>query len=96
MRSEYTLEFKPSALKEWKKLAPVLQAQFRKKLRQRLEDPHAPADALSGLPNSDKIKLRSAGYRLVYEVEDDRVVVTVIAVGNRENDAVYNQAHRRT
>jgi len=73
-----------SALKEWKKLAPVLQEQFKKKLKQRLDNPHVQSDALSDQANCYKIKLRSAGYRLVYEVEDDRVVVTVVAIGKRE------------
>lgn len=96
MTSKYALEFKPSALKEWGKLAPGLQQQFKKKLRKRLEDPHVQADALSGLANCYKIKLRSAGYRLVYEVEEDRLVVTVVAIGKRERGEVYTRAHRRT
>lgn len=83
MTSEYRLEFKPSALREWKKLAPVLQTQFKKKLQKRLEEPHVKADALSGMSNCYKIKLRNAGYRLVYEVDDGRVVVSVVAVGKR-------------
>ncbi|MBE0508286.1 MAG: type II toxin-antitoxin system mRNA interferase toxin, RelE/StbE family, partial [Marinospirillum sp.] len=36
----YKLEFKKSALKEWKKLAVPLQQQFKKKLLERLENPH--------------------------------------------------------
>ena len=96
MSSKFTLEFKPSALREWKKLAPVLQEQFKKKLKQRLIEPRVQADALSDLANCYKIKLRSAGYRLVYEVEEDRVVVTVVAVGKRERGAVYSRAHQRT
>lgn len=95
MSFKYALEFKPSALKEWKKLAPMLQDQFKKKLKQRLDEPHVQADALSGLANCYKIKLRSAGYRLVYEVEDDRVVVTVVAVGKRERGEVYSRPQRR-
>lgn len=95
MNSKYALEFKPSALKEWKKIAPALQEQFKKKLKQRLDNPHVRSDALSGLLNCYKIKLRNAGYRLVYEVEDDRIVVTVVAVGKRERGEVYSRAHRR-
>lgn len=96
MTSEYRLEFKPSALREWRKLAPVLQEQFRKKLKQRLVEPHVPADALSGLANCYKIKLCSVGYRLVYEVDNDRIVITVVAIGKRERGAVYGRAPRRT
>ncbi|RUT31119.1 type II toxin-antitoxin system RelE/ParE family toxin [Arsenicitalea aurantiaca] len=41
-----------------------------------------------------KIKLRSAGYRLVYRVEDEIVTVIVLAVGKREADKVYLAAAR--
>ncbi|WP_223940023.1 type II toxin-antitoxin system RelE/ParE family toxin, partial [Aeromonas caviae] len=32
--------------------------------------------------------MRGAGYRLVYQVQDDRVVVFVVAVGKREREEV--------
>ncbi|GBH19445.1 mRNA-degrading endonuclease RelE [Pseudomonas syringae pv. actinidiae] len=47
------------------------------------------------MPDHYKIKLRSAGYRLVYRVEDDRVVVTVVAVGKRERGDIYDSAKDR-
>nr|WP_113862619.1 type II toxin-antitoxin system RelE/ParE family toxin [Marinobacter pelagius] len=93
--AKYSLAFKPSALKEWKKLAPAIRDQFKKKLTKRLNDPHVPADALSGLSGCYKIKLRSVGYRLVYQVEDAEVLVTVVAVGRRERGAVYSKAEDR-
>ncbi len=43
-----------------------------------------------------KIKLRGAGYRLVYSVEDEIITVTVIGVGKRENDAVYKMTRHRS
>ncbi len=91
----YNLQFKKSALKEWNKLGAPLKAQFKKKLAERLENPHVPASRLSGGNNLYKIKLRQSGYRLVYEVEDDVVVVTVIAVGKRERGDVYRHAMNR-
>lgn len=91
----YKLEFKKSALKEWQKLAVPLQQQFKKKLVQRLENPHVPSAKLSGAENLYKIKLRQSGYRLVYLVEDDIIVVTVLAVGKRERNAVYTKALQR-
>jgi mRNA interferase RelE/StbE len=43
-----------------------------------------------------KIKLRDAGYRLVYRVEDAIVTVTVVvAVGRRDRSQVYRDAARR-
>ena len=91
----YSLEFHPLALKEWKKLAPNIQQQFKKKLQQRLSNPHVPASKLSGHPDTYKIKLRTVGYRLVYSVKDDVVVVHVLAVGKRENNKVYESLTSR-
>lgn len=91
----YKLAFKKSALKEWEKLGDSLKVKFKKKLKERLENPHVPAAALSGARNLYKIKLRQAGYRLVYCVEDEIVTVTVLAVGKREGNAVYDDALSR-
>tara|TARA_Y100001001_G_scaffold160948_1_gene184494 strand:+ start:1019 stop:1309 length:291 start_codon:yes stop_codon:yes gene_type:complete len=95
MSFKYGLAFKPSTLKEWKKLAPAIRDQFKKKLTKRLDDPHVPADALSGLSGCYKIKLRSVGYRMVYQVEDGEILVTVIAVGRRERGDIYSKASGR-
>ena len=91
----YELEFRQSALKEWKKLGAPIRAQFKKKLAERLECPRVAHDQLHGYGNVYKIKLRSAGFRLVYEVHDDRVVVVVVAVGKRERSKVYRAAAER-
>jgi len=91
----YKLEFKKSALKEWQKLGHTVKEQFKKKLKERLENPHIPAAALSGGQNIYKIKLRQQGYRLVYSVADDIVTVTVIAVGKRDRNEVYEIALSR-
>lgn len=91
----YELAFNESALKEWGKLGSTLREQFKKKLKQRLENPHVPSAALSGAKNLYKIKLRQAGYRLVYSVDDGIVTVTVIAVGKRDRNEVYEIALSR-
>lgn len=91
----YELEFLAPALKEWKKLAPNIRDQFVAKLRERLDHPHVPASRLSGMADCYKIKLRSAGYRLVYRVEDDVLIVLVVAVGKRDRNQVYKIAAGR-
>ncbi|KAF2394663.1 MULTISPECIES: type II toxin-antitoxin system RelE family toxin [Pseudomonas] len=91
----YELEFSEKAWKEWKKLGVNLREQFKNKLQERLVHPHVPADRLHGLGNAYKIKLRSAGYRLVYRVKDEVLIVTVIAVGKRERGGVYKDAGER-
>lgn len=91
----YRLEFLPSATKEWDKLGASIRDQLAKKLRERLDNPRVPAARLSGMTDCYKIKLRTAGYRLVYRVDDGRVVVLVIAVGKRERSLVYKLAAAR-
>tara|TARA_R110000868_G_scaffold364037_1_gene626583 strand:- start:123870 stop:124154 length:285 start_codon:yes stop_codon:yes gene_type:complete len=91
----YKLLFKQQALKEWQALDSTIKTQFKKKLVERLQNPHVEPSRLSGLKNCYKIKLRSAGYRLVYEVRDSEIVVIVIAVGKRERNAVYKSAAKR-
>lgn len=91
----YELAFKTSALKEWKKLGHTIREQFKKKLAERLENPHIPGAALSGASDIYKIKLRQAGYRLVYSVEDKTITVTVIAVGKRDRNEIYDVALSR-
>jgi mRNA interferase RelE/StbE len=91
----YRLKFLPSAQKEWDKLDDSVKTLFKKKLAKCLENPHIPANRLHGFKNAYKIKLRSVGYRLVYEVDDGEIVIFVIAIGKRENNAVYDIALQR-
>ena len=91
----YRLTFLRDAQKEWDKLNPQLRKQLGKKLRERLNGPRVEGDRLHGLPDCYKIKLRSVGYRLVYRVFDDRIVVQVVTIGRRERNKAYEQAKRR-
>ena len=54
-----------------------------------------PYFTLSGGQNIYKIKLRQQGYRLVYSVADEIVTVTVIAVGKRDRNEIYEIALSR-
>ena len=91
----YSLEFDARALKEWRKLGDTVRQQFKKKLAETLENPRIEANCPHTLPDCYKIKLRSSGYRLVYQVIDHEVVVFVVAVGQREREQAYNKAAER-
>lgn len=91
----YKLKFLPAAKKEWDKLAEPLKKQFKKKLAQRLENPHVPSAKLKGYDSVYKIKLRTAGYRLAYEVIDNEVVIYVLAVGKRNKNTIYKKLTSR-
>ena len=92
----YRLKFVPSAWAEWQALDGSVKETLRKLLKKRLNNPHMPGAALHGeLAGFYKIKLRKQGYRLVYGVEDDALVVMVMAVDKREDSAVYRAALSR-
>ena len=92
----YSLEFHELALKEWRKLDGSIKAQFQNALSKRLKTPHVPSARLRGdLQNTYKIKLRDVGYRLVYEVIDQKLVVMVIAIGKRDHIEAYLSAVKR-
>jgi mRNA interferase RelE/StbE len=89
----YKLKFLPSALKEWRKLGPEIKEQFKEQLTRRLENPCIDSARIRGYKYHYKIKLRSVGYRLVYEVEENTITVWVICVGKR--DTIYKILKKR-
>lgn len=94
--AKYRLKFLPEALAEWNALDGSVKEVLRKALKKRLEQPRTPGAQLHGdLRDCYKIKLRKQGYRLVYSVEDDVLIVLVLAVDKREELAAYRSAVER-
>jgi mRNA interferase RelE/StbE len=91
----YELAFLDEAMKEWRRLDNVTREQFKAKLTERLQNLKLPSARLIGAKERYKIKLRNAGYRLVYQVKDRELLVLVVAVGKRERNQVYKIAERR-
>lgn len=60
-----------------------------------LVNPRVEANRLHSLPDCYKIKLRSSGYRLVYQLIDHEVVVFVVAVDRRDREQAYRKAAER-
>ncbi|MFA9487562.1 MULTISPECIES: type II toxin-antitoxin system RelE/ParE family toxin [unclassified Mannheimia] len=92
---KYTVEFIKSSEKEFRKLDLALRKQFVEKLKERAENRRVESAKLRGMKDCYKIKLRNAGYRLAYQVINERIVVKVIAVGKRDRSEVYQKALAR-
>ena len=90
----YNLKFHPDALKEWGNLSASDKGYFKKKLKQRLDNPHMPGSRLSGGHNLYKIKRMRPPLRLTYHVDDQDLVVTALSVGKRDGD-VYSEMIKR-
>ncbi len=88
----YKLVFRTRARKAFDRLDKAIRRQFSKKLAERLNNPRVPAHKLRSMPDCYRINLRSAGFRLIYRVEDDRMVVLVIAVASCADDEAYDNA----
>ncbi len=91
----YKLVFKRDAKKEWEDLDSTIRSIYAKKLKERLQQPRVESSRLSGMKDCYKIKLRRAGFRLVYQVRDKELIVSVIAVGKRERNLVYKIASKK-
>jgi mRNA interferase RelE/StbE len=76
--TKYSLKFVPDAWREWQALDGSIKQALKPLLAKRLQNPHVPGSLLHReLAGCYKIKLLKQGYRLVYMVEDDELVVLV-------------------
>ncbi len=80
----YRVFIKPSAVREIERIA-------QKKQRQRIvariealsDDPRPPG--CEKLTGREQYRVRQGAYRIVYAIEDDRLVVYVVKVGHRSS-----------
>ena len=82
----YRIEFDPAALKELKKLDQPLQQRLVGFLRTRvatLENPRDISEALAGARLGNYWKYRVGDWRIICDIEDTRIVVRVLRIGNR-------------
>lgn len=94
--TKYSLKFVPDAWREWQALDGSIKQVLKPLLAKRLQNPHVPGALLHReLAGCYKIKLLKQGYRLVYMVEDDVLVVLVLSVGKRADSAAYQMAVKR-
>ena len=90
----YKLKFHPDAWREWGKLPELDREYLKRKLGQRLKNPHVPKSRLSGGRNLYKIKRKRPPLRLTYHANDSELIVTALSVGKRDGD-VYLEMLRR-
>lgn len=81
----YSLQIKKFAAEE---LEAIPGKQDRQRLVRRIQalsvDPRPPgAEKLSGV--RDRYRIRQGSYRVLYEIEDDRLIVYVVKIGDRKD-----------
>ena len=82
--ARFEILIKRSAAKEIEAISRKKDRQrIVQKIRQLAEDPRPPGcQKLSG---RDRYRIRQGPYRIVYSVEDDRLIVYVVKVGHRSD-----------
>ena len=89
----FRIQFIKESAKDWDKLDNSVKLEFKKNLQPRLQSPIVESSRLKGdLSDCYRIKAPKSGYRLIYKVENEALVILVIAVGKRENEEVYRSA----
>ena len=80
--ARFEILIKRSAAKEIEAISRKKDRQrIVRKIRQLAEDPRPPGcQKLSG---RDRYRIRQGPYRIVYSIEDDRLIVYVVKVGHR-------------
>jgi mRNA interferase RelE/StbE len=80
-KPEYTVLILPSAQKQLSKLPGAMATRIEDKLLELEHDPRPPG--CKKLRGRDAWRIRIGDYRAIYEIHDERLVVTVIVIGHR-------------
>jgi mRNA interferase RelE/StbE len=79
----YRIELRPAAARQLRKLDPQTARRIQGVIALLADDPRPPASRpLTGRP---AWRVRVGDYRVIYTIEDDRLVVVVVALGHRRD-----------
>lgn len=80
----YQIDVSPAALRQLRKLSAPQRTRIQATVELLAENPHPPgAKKLVG--RVDQWRVRTGDFRVIYELHDDRLLVLVLAIGNRRD-----------
>lgn len=80
----FTLEFRPSVLKDLARLPKRDLLRVRRKIEKLSRDlPDPAATKMKG--NNCFHRIRSGDYRIIYEIHGDKLVILVVKIGHRKD-----------
>jgi len=90
----YVIEIAPAVLRQLKKLAPVDRATVAKEIDHLASQPRPSGSrVLAGAPRGlEWRRIRAGSWRVIYQIEDDQLLVLVLRVGDRKE--VYRRLER--
>jgi mRNA interferase RelE/StbE len=91
----YSIQIAPAALRQLKKLSPADRAKAAQAIDRLASQPRpAGSRLLAGAPQNQEIwRVRAGRFRIVYQIEQERLLVLVLRVGDRKE--VYRRLQQR-
>ena len=81
--SRYRVEVRPGAVRALRKIDPTIRPRIEGIITLLAEDPRPPASRpLRGRPG---YRVRVGDYRIIYTIEDDVLLIVVVALGHRRD-----------
>ena len=81
--AQYSIQFKASVRKDLRKIPKKDVLKILTKIESLADNPlPTQAEKLSG---DDKYRIRQGNYRILYQIEDDVLLITVVKVGHRRD-----------
>jgi mRNA interferase RelE/StbE len=78
----YSIIYKPSAAKAFRKIHPTEQKRLKEAVEGLATEPR-PEGYIRLSGGTGECRIRVGQYRIVYDIEDDRLVILVLRVGHR-------------
>lgn len=82
----YSVNFAPSARKALKKIRKEVLEKIIRKIEDLISNPYSPhLDVKKLVGGSGEYRLRVGDYRVVYLIEDDRLLILIVAIAHRKD-----------
>ncbi|MCB1227916.1 MAG: type II toxin-antitoxin system RelE/ParE family toxin [Verrucomicrobiales bacterium] len=81
--AKYKIEFRKSVTKELRILPQQDQIRILQKIAELADDPRPPG--CKKLSGQERYRLRQGDYRILYEIQDDRLIITIVRVRHRRD-----------
>lgn len=81
--ASYRITIKRSAAKELEKIPLADRKRIVEKIRELASDPRPPG--CKKLSGAEKYRLRQGNYRILYEILDQELIITVVKIGHRRD-----------
>jgi mRNA interferase RelE/StbE len=79
--AKYRIEFKPSVWKDLDNVSKTDRLRILRKIRDLANDPRPMGS--QKLAGNDRYRIRQGDFRIIYLIEDERLLVVVVKVGHR-------------